>query len=100
MSDLDATLEAAVAEAVEPVNFITIAQALCRSQAGGSGKCLCELRFWKKCHAPELYGDMAMAVVALIKRGKNGSSADRRRLVARETGREDGGVDARDEARS
>lgn len=67
MTDLDSALHDAVAKAVEtPVTYTTIAQAICRSQNGGT--CLCERRVWKKCHSAELYGDMALAVMALLKR--------------------------------
>ena len=64
---LDAALERAVAEAIEPVNYTSIAQAICRTQNGGS-KCLCERGLWKHCHAVSVYGDMAIGVMGLLKR--------------------------------
>ena len=67
MTDLDTTLATAVADAIQPVTYSTISQAICRSQNGG-GMCLCDRRFWKKCHAVSLYGDMSIAVLELLKR--------------------------------
>jgi len=64
---LEARLERAVAEAIEPVNYTTIAQAICRTQ-NGVAKCLCERGLWKHCHAVVVYGDMAIGVMALLKR--------------------------------
>ena len=70
-SPIDAALTTAVAEALTPVNYTTIAQAICRSQNGGGGRmCLCERQVWKKCHAAQTYGDMALAVLELLKRSK------------------------------
>ena len=67
-ADLDAALVSAVTEAVSAVNQTSIARAICRSQNGGRETCLCDRREWRSCHAPALYGDMALAVLSLLRR--------------------------------
>jgi len=69
MHELEAVLETAVADAIDPapVNYTSVSQAICRSQ-NGSGQCLCERGVWRHCHSAQVYGDMAIAVMALLKR--------------------------------
>jgi hypothetical protein len=70
MTDVDAVLETAVADALQPVNYKTISQAICRAEHGIGGRCFCEKGLWRQCRATNFCGDAALAVMALLKRAK------------------------------
>lgn len=66
--DLGINLERAVRDAVAPPSPIRAgAEALCQLNGPRPG-CYCGKGLWQRCHAVELYGDQATAVILALRR--------------------------------